>query len=481
MAGTFQARVQSYLGSNYTETANLSDNLTAGAKYITDLLPEDKIDEYAVNLSDGGSGVTVTGHRVIRAHKGGYRASRIDPGLKTQATASGALSTVAIVSGGSGYSLNDVLTLSQGTAGTCTVTTVNAGVVTAVEITTAGSAFTQGVKTTTVTPAGGTNCTLFVIPSSTSIYEPSTIDPIYYLENGKGYVLPGGGTIVGMAYPTIQYGDTSISNFPTSLEHGVILYAVIQGCISQINAGKDALNALSYATITPPSVPIALTLSSVAPTAPLDSSYSYTDATLGTYTATTVGSLGTVPTYTKPTTTFSITAANTYVATNQDLERAKSEIDNQNTLLNQYNLDIQNEQNEFNKDLEIYKSTFQTAIRQSELDQERLIITANKTTDLSIQNKAQTLNAAISLYKDKLQKFVSQIDLYQASVNSEIQLYAQNLGRLQGQLQLYSSQVQDAQIKYNSDQQKYTGQINHYNSILQGVKKEFEDFLKGRL
>ncbi len=403
MAGTFQTRVQSYLGTGYSETVTLSDNLTAGAKYITDLLPEDKIDRFGADLTDSGSGVSVTGHRVIRAHKAGYRASRIDAGLKTQAASAG------------------------------------------------------------------------------SIYTSSTIDPSWYIENGKGYVLPSGGTIVGVAYPTVAYGDLTISNFPTELEHGVVLYAVIQGCISQINAGKDALNALSYATITPPSVPLALTISSAAPTAPLDSSYSYTDAILGTYTATTIGSLGIVPTYTKPTTTFSITAANTYVATNQDLERAKSEIDNQNTLLNQYNLDIQNEQNEFNKELEVYKSTFQTAIRQAELDQERLIVAANKTTDLSIQNKAQSLNAAISLYKDKLQKFVSQIDLYQASVNSEIQLYAQNLGRLQGQLQLYSSQIQDAQIKYNSDQQKYTGQINHYNSILQGVKKEYEDFLKGRL
>ena len=403
MAGTFQARVQSYLGSNYTETANLSDNLTAGAKYITDLLPEDKIDRFGADLTDSGSGVSVTGHRVIRAHKAGYRASRIDAGLKTQAASAG------------------------------------------------------------------------------SIYTSSTIDPSWYIENGKGYVLPSGGTIVGVAYPTVAYGDLTISNFPTELENGVVLYAVIQGCISQINAGKDALNALSYATITPPSAPSALTLSSVAPTAPLDSSYSYTDATLGTYTATTIGSLGTAPTYTKPTTTFSLTDATTYIGTNQDLERGQVEITKQNALLSQYNQDISNELNEFNKEAEVYKSTVQAAIKQAELDQERLMVTANKTTDLSIQNKAQSLNTSISLFKDKLQKFASQIDLYQASVNSEIQLYAQNLGRFQGQLQLYSSQVQDASIKYNSDQQKYTGQINHYNSILQGVKKEFEDFLKGRL
>src|SRR5574340_1003923 len=196
---TFQAQAQGYLGSGYTETTNLSDNLTAGAKQIVDLLPLDRIDRFGANLTDSGSGVTVTGHRVIRAHKGGYKASRIDPGMKTRATASGGLSVVAIVSGGSGYALNDVLTLSEGTGGTCTVTGVSATVITSVEITTAGSGFTQGVKTTTVAPAGGTNCTLFVVPSSSSIYEATTTDPVYYLENAKGYVLPGGGTIVGMA------------------------------------------------------------------------------------------------------------------------------------------------------------------------------------------------------------------------------------------------------------------------------------------
>jgi len=74
--------------------------------------------------------------------------------------------------------------------------------------------------------------------------------------------------------------------------------------------------------------------------------------------------------------------------------------------VSEFNATVNNALNVFTKELEIYRATTQAAIRQAELDQERLMLSANKTTDLSIQNKAQTLSKDISLYKDKLQKLV---------------------------------------------------------------------------
>jgi len=148
------------------------------------------------------------------------------------------------------------------------------------------------------------------------------------------------------------------------------------------------------------------------------------------------------------------------LSVNKEVQQYKTNLDKWITLrqteLNQYQLDIQNELNDFQKEDAEYQSTVKKAIRQSELDQERLMLSANKTTDLNLQNEAQTLNASIALYKDKLEKYL-------------------------GQLQSYSSEVQNASTKYNLDQQKYTAQINHYNIILQGAKKEFEDYLRGRI
>lgn len=71
----------------------------------------------------------------------------------------------APTAGGSGYSLNDVLTITGGsTAATAKVTAVAAGVVTAVDLVTRGAGYTPGSgKTTTVAPAGGTGCTLEIV------------------------------------------------------------------------------------------------------------------------------------------------------------------------------------------------------------------------------------------------------------------------------------------------------------------------------
>lgn len=75
----------------------------------------------------------------------------------------GNVSTVTIANGGSGYTLNDVLTIVQSGASGCTLTAtgVTAGAVTGVTLTTAGLSYSvaNGLATT-VAPPGGTACTI---------------------------------------------------------------------------------------------------------------------------------------------------------------------------------------------------------------------------------------------------------------------------------------------------------------------------------
>lgn len=75
-----------------------------------------------------------------------------------QATISTGLLTCTIGAGGSGYAVNDVLTLAGGTGGQVTVTTVNAGVITGINITAAGSGYSiaNGVATSGGTGTGAT-------------------------------------------------------------------------------------------------------------------------------------------------------------------------------------------------------------------------------------------------------------------------------------------------------------------------------------
>jgi hypothetical protein len=76
------------------------------------------------------------------------------------------IATIAIGAGGTGYHLNDVLTLgtpTNGIAATAKVTGVTAGVVTEITLLTPGAGYTAGLKATTVAPAGGANCTIKVL------------------------------------------------------------------------------------------------------------------------------------------------------------------------------------------------------------------------------------------------------------------------------------------------------------------------------
>jgi hypothetical protein len=79
----------------------------------------------------------------------------------------GAIKAIASAptAGGTGYSLNDVLTISGGSTGaTAKITAVSAGAVAAVELVTRGAGYTSGSgKATTVAPAGGTGCTLEIV------------------------------------------------------------------------------------------------------------------------------------------------------------------------------------------------------------------------------------------------------------------------------------------------------------------------------
>lgn len=106
--------------------------------------------------------------------KGGFGAYL---GIRGITPATGGIDTVSIGAGGTGYSVNDVLTVGQGTGGTLLVTTVAAGVVTAVRRLMPGSAYTvANGKTTTVSPPGGTGCTINVLTLLLQVAELQAIN-----------------------------------------------------------------------------------------------------------------------------------------------------------------------------------------------------------------------------------------------------------------------------------------------------------------
>jgi len=73
---TLKERVEDRIGSVSDDEA-LASWLNAGAKLITNLLPEQRLEKYTVPLTDAGSGVNIQAYRVLSANKAGYGAVRV--------------------------------------------------------------------------------------------------------------------------------------------------------------------------------------------------------------------------------------------------------------------------------------------------------------------------------------------------------------------------------------------------------------------
>tara|TARA_R110002110_G_scaffold406220_1_gene625905 strand:+ start:267 stop:2057 length:1791 start_codon:yes stop_codon:yes gene_type:complete len=176
----------------------------------------------------------------------------------------------------------------------------------------------------------------------------------------------------------------------------------------------------------------------------------------------------------------------TYV---QKLDRYKTEVatafqawsTTEGFSLQQYQTDIQNELNEFNKEnvryqanvqaeVQKHNSDLQKAITQAQLDsadaqqeaqQATQVSLANKTQDqvLALQNAAQTMAAAIQNNDDLLQKFNSELGKYQSQVSDEVQEYNANLQKDVAKYQWYEKQYAMIDARYKEQIQTLQGAL----------------------
>ena len=96
-------------------------------------------------------------------------------------------STVTVASGGTGYTLSDVLTVAgNGTSATFTVTGVSAGAVTSVSVTTAGGFILKPANPVSTTGGTGSGCTLNItayVVGPTVTFNSGSARVIYYAPN----------------------------------------------------------------------------------------------------------------------------------------------------------------------------------------------------------------------------------------------------------------------------------------------------------
>jgi hypothetical protein len=166
-----------------------------------------------VNISNGGTVTAIT-----RTSSGGsytsipsvaITAPTTAGGVQATATATMFVGAVTIQSGGTGYTVGNVLTLVGGTnsaAATLTVSTVSAGVITAVTVTSGGTAYSV-LPTNPVSVTGGSGS------GATFNVTDWRVHPTFTITNaGSGYIeqptitFSGGGGSGAAAYATVGSG-----------------------------------------------------------------------------------------------------------------------------------------------------------------------------------------------------------------------------------------------------------------------------------
>jgi predicted nucleic acid-binding Zn-ribbon protein len=156
------------------------------------------------------------------------------------------------------------------------------------------------------------------------------------------------------------------------------------------------------------------------------------------------------PTYTKPTGTFDVAQLESFLEDNEDSELAQIQLGRLQHELGEYQADIQNELNEFNKETTAYQAQLQIAIQNAQL---------TSTDDVQ---KLQLYSAEVQDYQAQVGKEVQE---YQSNLAQETQELGSNIQRIQAQLQALGSQYQLLQTRYQSELQRLSGVSKHGSQV----------------
>ena len=282
----------------------------------------------------------------------------------------------------------------------------------------------------------------------------TTSDPVYYIYNGNINALPASGSCkyLEVNNPSVLYTASNIDNFPNEYEYLVPLYAAVKALTNKINSlGKTDLDTSS---ISAPSAPSLDTISggSVSP------------ITVGTIAKADIS--GDVPTYTKPQSSVDFTSLvpsgsdsdgfDDFVSS-EDVEMASISLQKQQELLRAYQIDIQNELNDFNEKNAKYQANVQAELAKHNSDLQAELRQAQLDGSDAQQESAQALQAAIQNNDDKIQKFSAEINKYSAQINDAVQEFSQNLSNNQQQITFYSQQQAKLQADYDKGVQIMRG------------------------
>ena len=340
------------------------------------------------------------------------------------------------------------------------------------------------------------------VQDSGSMFYPSVTNPVYLFKNGNVWVYPAPENspnsmkVTTILYPTTidcttaSVGGSALATFPKEYQNLVVVGASVKALQYLMARVKDNFSGINPTFVAPtmasvgsltllsaPSVPVlqsttisfsqtapsytkpvfseptfptisAMDLPSV-PTVPVDPFFTTPDIAEGT-----VGSLGTAPTYAKPVQSFDTGQLETFLETDEDPELAQIQIGRLSQELGQYQADIQNELNEFNKENAIYQTTVQKAVQDAQIKAQENQGDAN----LKLSKEQQEYGA-------KMSKYQNDVSNYQAQVNKEVQRWTS---------EEFNKKLQEWQTKYNNRLQQYSSDIQNALNVFSKENVEYQ-------
>ena len=293
-----------------------------------------------------------------------------------------------------------------------------------------------------------------------SIYYTSKFDPKYYVLDNTLNVFPTPtanqtASVVHITPDTsVSVSESSIDNFPTELNRGVVLYASQQVLRKFLNVRNTTLTNLSTSldTIDAPTGESLLTEVSYSGPGNADVGDGANASTVTNsqaVSATQKISLGTAPAYDGTISTdvdySTATIGVDALLTSEDVEMASIALNKAQQQLSDFQTDIQNELNEFNEANTAYQANIQAELDKAQRDLQANIAdaqndlaaareTAQLATNVSVQNQAEksqrliqnainTMQAIVADNQDNLAKYSADLNKYQAEVNEAVQEY----------------------------------------------------------
>ena len=338
-----------------------------------------------------------------------------------------------------------------------------------------------------------------LISDSSSLHYATVTDPVYWIESDSGgdpklHVYPTAtalqpAKVYHITYPTVDVSAVSaIVNFPNEAEYLVVLYTAVKVLQNKMNEKSSDL---------PADVP-SITLSTISTSLPsytsVDSFISVAPPSAPTMSAQTVTLNGTAPVYTPPvflgeapTYTPQVVApdfgdANYWLNTEEDAEMVAARLGIIQAQLKEYQSDIQNELNRFNKE----NTEYQTNLKKYATDIQNALNDFNKENveyQANIQKDLQDANLAESKEGRDLQKYSQEIASYQAQVQTNVQKFqsdlADNTANFTNDLQKYASEIQKVTEVNQSNLTKYSQDLANYGAKIQKQSTHYQ-WLQGQ-